>query len=335
MLSSADFVTLPYTPDLTEGGIHYATRSLIYTYDRMGGTPSRRMRRIVAGIAVELAFRRYLNGQGVTFDVLGSTPFTDPDRYDVSLGGRKVDVKSFLVPARRQIRALRAHPEHLLDAEALVPCDQMDNDHAGPHDLFLFAFLLGLTATFPEALQRALAAGQPAYLLHTLPAAWASPLPWHSLGGLILKSETPLALDITLGGQDAGREFRLTAMQLPPGQRMRCPQEYYNLVFVHTRTLPTLRLGIHSPHLNDTHIIQPLLSPDGWDNIWVYGMSIVLAGYITREEFRRKAHRLPKGSQTFLYDQTRTENFVVPVSALHPVRHLLETALRWQQEHEH
>ena len=87
MLTASDLIRLPYTPDLTEGGIEYALRSLSYTYDRMGGSPYERLRRIVAGVAVELAFRRYLSQQNIPFDVKGATPFTDPDRYDVALGG--------------------------------------------------------------------------------------------------------------------------------------------------------------------------------------------------------------------------------------------------------
>ena len=39
MISASDIIRLPYTPDLTEGGIAYACRSLNYTYNRMGGSP--------------------------------------------------------------------------------------------------------------------------------------------------------------------------------------------------------------------------------------------------------------------------------------------------------
>ena len=107
MLPPSDIIHLPYTPDLSEGGIAYACRSLAYTYDRMGGSPVDRLRRIAAGVAVELAFRRYLGEQSVPFDVLGSTPFTDPDHYDVSLGGHRCDVKSYLLSRRRQVALVR------------------------------------------------------------------------------------------------------------------------------------------------------------------------------------------------------------------------------------
>ena len=112
MISTSDFIHLPYTRDLTEGGIAYAVRSLAYTYNRMGGTSYDRLRRIVAGVAVELAFRRYLSEQNIDFDVKGATPFTDPDHYDVALGGRRCDIKSFLITYREQIAEMRRNPLH-------------------------------------------------------------------------------------------------------------------------------------------------------------------------------------------------------------------------------
>src|SRR5512145_1397877 len=116
MVSASDFIHLPYSRDLTEGGIAYAVRSLPYTYNRMGGSAYERLRRIVAGVAVELAFRRYLSEHEIPFDVMGATPFTDPDHYDVSFAGRRCDIKSFLISHREQIRAMKRNPQILLNA---------------------------------------------------------------------------------------------------------------------------------------------------------------------------------------------------------------------------
>src|SRR5512140_1358826 len=106
MISISDLLHLPYTNDLSEGGIAYACRSLACTYDRTGKKPVERLRRVVGGVAVDLAFRRHLAEQGVPFKVLGATPFTHPDRYDVSLGGHRCNLKSFLITRRGQIAQL-------------------------------------------------------------------------------------------------------------------------------------------------------------------------------------------------------------------------------------
>ena len=49
----------------------------------------------------------------------------------------------------------------------------------------------------------------------------------------------------------------------------------------------------------ETYLIEPI----AWSNIWVYGMDIYLAGWITREEFRRRASLIQEGSHVFQYSQ--------------------------------
>ena len=114
MITVEDLICMPFTPDLTEAGINYACRSLSHMYGKMGGFQIDRLRDIVAGISVELAFRRYLTQQNVPFGVRRATPFTDPDRYDVSLGGHRCDIKSILISHRDQITALHSDPAQLL-----------------------------------------------------------------------------------------------------------------------------------------------------------------------------------------------------------------------------
>src|SRR5512139_1541630 len=100
MLTASDLLHLPYTRDLTEGGIAYALHALPHMYIRMGSSPYEHLRRVVAGAMVELAFRRYLSEQKIPFEVKGAAPFTDPDRYDVVLAGHRCDIKSFLISHR-------------------------------------------------------------------------------------------------------------------------------------------------------------------------------------------------------------------------------------------
>jgi len=89
MLTASDLIHLPYTPDLTEAGIAYVCRSLALARAGLGKPTFNRLRRMVGGTAVELAFRRYLHEQSIPFKVSGNQPFTDPDRYDISLACRR------------------------------------------------------------------------------------------------------------------------------------------------------------------------------------------------------------------------------------------------------
>lgn len=325
MISTNDLVCLPYTPDLTEGGISYACRSLPHTYDRMGGSPFDRLRRIVVGIAVELAFRRYLVQQGVPFGVEGATPFTDPDRYDVSLGGHRCDIKSFLISYREQIRSLHEEPDQLLRAPGLVPLDQYAGDGRSPNDLYVFAFLTGLVTTEAAEMHKAIAARQPLYLIHAMPPSWVRPQVWTPIGQLILKSEADAPVMIEIGGQDASRQFITRTMELFPRTRIPIDTDFYSLAYIHASTMPGARLGVHSPRRQETYIIEAA----DWGNIWVYGMRIYLTGWITRDQFRQRASLLPVGSRVFQYDRTRTRNLALPISQLRPLGDLLAQTRAW------
>ncbi len=325
MITASDLICLPYAPDLTEAGISYACRSLPHTYDRMGGSQFDRLRRIVVGIAVELAFRRYLVQEDIPFGVEGATPFTDPDRYDVSLGGHRCDIKSFLISYREQIRSLHESPAQLLDAPALVPLDQYAGDSHSANDMYVFAFLSGLVAADGADLQKAVDAAQPLYLIHAMPSAWVRPQVWTPLGSLVLKSECDESLAVELGGQDASREFITRSVELPARTRVQLDAGFYSLAYVHASTGPAARIGIHSPRRQETYLIQPA----DWGNIWVYGMRIYLTGWVTRDQFRQRAALLPVGSRVFQYDRTRTRNLALPVSQLHPMSELLSQARAW------
>lgn len=325
MISTSDFLHLPYTRDLTEGGIAYAIRSLPYTYNRMGGSPYERMRRIVAGVAVELAFRRYLGEHEIPFDVKGATPFTEPDRYDVSLGGRRCDIKSYLITHRDQISEMRRNPQVVLNAPALVPSDQDAAEGNLNRDIYLFAFLSGLVALSQDDLQKLIETGQPYYFIHAMPESWTRPAKWNSLGALVLKSDSEESQVIEIGGQDAGREMRSLEVEIPPKTRIQIDDRFFSVAYIHTKKMPQARIGIYSPQRRETYIVNAL----EWGNIWVYGIDILLAGYLTREEFKQRASFLREGMRVFQYEYTRTKNLAVSVNDLKPLAELFDYVKEW------
>lgn len=326
MLTPAGLIHLLYTPDLTEAGIAYACRSLPHTYDRMGGDRFHRLRRIVSGKAVELAFRRYLNDRGVPYDNLGDTPFTDPDNYDISLGGRRCDIKSFLFLEKDRIRRLKRDPGYLLQAAALVPTDQAAASHFTEQDLYIFAFVTALVTRSAADLERAQDAGQPAYLIYPFPSAWTNPARWRSLGPLELSSEKAPPLRVEIGGQAQDRSFQTEQITLLAGQPVQADQEFYSLAYLHLSRQFNGQIRVSSPGLNAAQVI----SAANWGNIWVYGMEIVLAGYMLRGEFLRRSQQLPAGSRVLQYARTRTANLSLPVEELHPLEDLFESARRWK-----
>jgi len=284
MLTHADFLHLPYTPDLTEAGVAYALRSLAYSYERDGRSPYGRLRRLVANVSVELAFRRFLTQENIPFDVKASTPFTDRERFDVVLNGRRCDIKSYLISHREQIKKIRQNPAVLLDAPALVPSDAHAGDGHSYNDIYLFAFMNGLVAASNSDLQKAIQKNQPHYLVYVPPMTWRKPNHWKPFGTLTLKSESAEELLIEVTGQDEAREMKRAVISLAPGTNVRLNETFYSVTSLHIRRVPEARVQIHCEGLNESLGIAPL----DWSNIWVYGMDILMTGYATYEEMSQR-----------------------------------------------
>lgn len=318
MLSSSDFLHLPYTPDLTEAGIAYALRSLAYSYERDGRSPYGRLRRLVANVAVELAFRRYLTQEHVSFEVKASTPFTDRERFDVVLNGHRCDLKPFLISHREQILQIRKNPAVLLDAQALVPSDSHAGDGHSYNDIYLFAFMNGLVAASQADLQKAIEKNQPHYLVYVPSMLLRKPMHWKPLGRLTLRSESAEELIVEVNGQDEAREMKREVISLSPGVNVKLHEVFYSITSLHVRRVPEARIRIHCDALNETLVI----APHDWSNIWVYGMDIFMVGYATYEEMSQRATLLLPNSRTFQYERTHVKNLSLLVSKLKPIQKL-------------
>ncbi|MCB0100561.1 MAG: hypothetical protein H6635_17215 [Anaerolineales bacterium] len=317
MISSADFIHLPYTSDLTEGGIALALRSLAHTYEREGKSPYGRLRRLVASTAVEVAFRRYLSQENIPFEVKASTPFTDRERFDVVLKGHRCDIKSFLISHREQILNIRKSPNTLLEAQALVPSDSHAGDGHSYDDNYLFAFVNGLVALSQTDMQKVLAKRQPHYLMHVLPMNWRRPNYWKPLGSVIVESASDEELLLEVYGQDEGREVKRAVISISPHGRASIPESFYAITALHVRRVPDAKVTIQLES-GESHTIPPY----EWANIWVYGMDIFLTGYASYEEMSQRATLLPPGARTFQYEHTHVKNLSLPVAKLKPLKKL-------------
>jgi hypothetical protein len=294
-------------------------------YTRTGSSIYDRLRRAVANTAVELAFRRYLAEQDVPFEVKGARPFAEPERYDVSLGGRRCDIKSFFISYREQVMEMKRNPQVILNAPALVPSEQNISEGRSDKDIYLFAFLSGLIAASQDDLQKAIYKKQPYHLLHVMPETWMRPTQWNPLGELVLKSESAETQVVEVSGQDEGREMRTVSVELPPNTRVQFEGGFCSVAYIQSKSLPGARIGVHSTALKETHIIGEM----DWGNLWVYGMDITLAGWLTRGEFNQRASTLQEGARVFQYERTRAKNLYIPISELKPIPDLIERVREW------
>jgi hypothetical protein len=316
MIASTDILRLPYDDTLTRAGVEYAKKSLHYTYDRMHLNLGARLRKIVAGVAVELAFRRWLDANEVPYDLLGATAFTEKDKYDLRLGGRRCDLKSFLISRRETITALRRDPGWLLDATALVPEDQLLKPSLDDGDIYTFGFLAGLETRQRDDVDKAVQTGQPVELVASPDAdGWLGRGPWRPLGPLALKTDLLTPLEVEIGGQGADHGALVERLLLPPRERVETQHEFYSLLYLRVDRLPEGPLGVRSPVLRETHLV----APTHWQNIWVYGMEVIIAGWLTKGDFRSHSRRLPAGSRVKQYARTQTNNYALEVRHLRPI----------------
>jgi hypothetical protein len=327
MVSAAEFISIPYTADMTQAGITYACKSLHYTYNRMGSSAYKRLQRIVAGVGVELAFRRLLAQEDIPHDSQGATPFTDPDRYDIAIGGRRCDIKSFLITNKTRIREIRKDPRLIEAAQALVPVDQISSSQLEDEDIYIFAFLTTLLTPNQPTLEKAIQAKQPIYMIHPLPREWARPKKWASLAEIALKSNCTKTIKVELGGQNKEQAYQSEHLIIKPGVRITAKSEFYALHYINTPHLPDGEVGIYSSKLDETQIILPYQ----WGNIWVYGMDCIFTGYLTRKDYRQNATHLPAGSRVFQYPRTSTPNLALAIEDLHPLMSLFDQARAWQK----
>jgi hypothetical protein len=328
MVSLTDFIPLEYSPDLTQAGVAYACEHLISTYDRTAGSDLDRLRCLVANIAVELAFRRYITKEKIPHNSSSVTHFTDPGRYLIAIGRRRCEIQCFMLTRKNHIRQVRKHPEYFLTAQAMVPKDQIESPFLDDEDLYIFAFINALITPNSRSIKKAAEANQPLFLIHILPPSWSKPDPWESLGKLALKSDLPHETNLELGGQGVDRRIQKESVRLIPRVRTQVGPDFYTLRYLRPSGSPSGILGVYSPRLDETHLIQPL----EWGNIWIYGLEITLTGYLTRGEFRDRSSYLPFNSTVFQGIRTRQDNLTLPIMDLHPLQDLFKRAKSWKKD---
>jgi hypothetical protein len=330
MLTLADLLYLPYTPDLNQAGIAHLCRCLAtqqYPGDSLSyGT----MRQMAGEVACKMAFQRHLDSLNIAYDLLRTNPFTEPELFEITIGGRHCKLIVTTLFQRDQIRQMRNNPEAILSTYALAPVQRINTSGHKREDLYIFTFLTGLVAAQENELQRAYAADQPVELMHMLPDLWNKGHRWSPLSKVIIKSEPLEPILIEFGGRGEDRGIQKEEILVPSQTRIRLLKNFYSLAYLRTKTIPTGRIGVHSTALAQTHVIFPR----DWGNVWIYGMEIIFSGFITVGEYRSRCAYLPPGSRTFQIPRTTVPFLSIPLTELHPLQDLFTAALEWQAEKE-
>jgi hypothetical protein len=276
---------------------------------------------MVASIAAELALRRWLEAEGLVYNLISTMPFTQPDRLTVTIGGRRMEVLSTFINARHHIRRLRRNPSWLLEAQVDIPLDQLSSEHLAGGDLYVFVFLLGLETRSRADMARALAAHQSIFLIATPPSReWRTGGAQRNLGLLDINNHTSESIDLELGGQLAGRQFHLERLTLAAGQIVTLPHEFASLNFLHPERSPSGAIVVHGHELDMSWSVDR----EAWTNIWIYGLEILLAGWCTKGMFSRDSRLMPSRARTWLGRRSLTDSRAMPITQLKPMAEMVK-----------
>jgi len=321
-------IQIEYTQELTEAGVREVARSLAFPARFPHLDHFDQMRQRVGDNIVSLAFRRYLVQQSIPHQLVESASFTEPDQLDVSFGGRRCVPFAQLICQRDLIQQMHQNSHNLLEGEVYLP----EGGTAAVYrdvDIYLFVYLTALVTHSRDEIDQAQINGQPFYILHQLPPHWSMPPKWQPLGEMAYKADVSENVWVELHGQDQHQAYLSQSLVLPPRKRVAEKSRFYTLGAVHTDQVPDGPVGLFSPALKETYLI----SPHQWGNIWVYGLRIYLAGYVTQAEFNRQARRVDADEVVRVNPCAQTVSFMsLPVSALKPAADLFVRARNWDRQ---
>lgn len=325
MLTASDLVHIEFTKQMTQAGIAYAIHTLITRRDFKASRNYDRLRSDIVDIAVELAFRRHLSSQGIPHDSHVDRPFTRPELQSLFIGGRKCEIINFFISKRDIIYDINRDNNQLLQAPVKIPAALLEMENFSDNDLLIFAFTTGLVTATQDELDRAQRASQPTYFIHLPPRIWSHPSRWRSLGQMVITNtgNVPLSLEVT--GSDKSKVILKEQIHLAPLRKVASQAEFYSLNLLSITQEPGARITVYSPQIKKIyHIDGPK-----WVNIWVYGMEIILAGFITFGEIKRSARPLKSSAQTIRLANTTSTEVALPLIRLHPLADLFHSALNW------
>lgn len=329
LITAEDFLRLNYTPDLTQAGIKYVCQQLINQRRENDNIDFDILRENVAQKAVELAFRRYLVEMDVPHQLVEPDSFSEPDYHGIALGGRRCHVVAGLVSAKRDIRRMRRNPELLIKQKALLPVRDIDSNRVNREDVLVFALISALVTRGRDDIITAREAGQPLHLIYLMPKRWSLPTEWKSLGGLTLKADISEEVEIEIEGQNSHRVSLMEPMKLPSRTRKQAKKDFFLVSHLHIEDTVKGRIGIHSPILDKTVVINP----HQWKNVWLYGMEILMLGYIQGREFFDRADHIPVGSRELQARHGTQQDYKgTPVSDLRPIKDLFRRAHNWAKK---
>lgn len=313
MITAEDLIHLPYTPDLTSAGVLQARRSLALGLVQADNLHIAPLRRLVTAVAAELALRRHLTEAGMPFKTLQTTPFTQSDWGDVVLGGRRCHLVEILYSRRSILRHIKDQHSSILQTPACLPDVYLTSELLEHHDLLVFTIILAKPQPSWHEIRRCPEKIIPCHFAYILPKAWKNPAPGRVYGQIYLTNEGESEFVIELGGRGVSGQYQSEILCLPAHRSVKVAQNYTALAYLSTETIPAVQLSISRAEPDRTLRVPA----HRWVNLWLNGVVIILAGYMTVGDFHSKARRLSPTDRTWNDLPVQTPAKFLHISELH------------------
>jgi hypothetical protein len=232
-----------------------------------------------------------------------------------------------LITEKRRIQSIRTEPHLLLKTQAEIPIDQLSDSELFNENILIFTLLTALVTPNRHTIKKAKEAGQPLFMINLLPKKWAFPAKWDSLGSIMIESNQETTLALELGGINNHRHFQTERFNLEPHTQMDLKHNFFTLSYIHTPNLPDDTIRVHSSFLKETYLIDPY----SWKNLWIYGMDIIIGGYVTGVEYQNNALRLSKRGRNKNSTRASDDFLTLPIQSLRPINDLFERAKSWSR----
>jgi hypothetical protein len=326
MIDPPGCVRLPFTPDLTQAGITYACRHLPHLYLTQRDTSWKTLQNITLKTALELALHRYLIEQDIPIQRSQTTPFTEPERTDLFIGGRRCEIQSTLICSKEKIRRFKKAPARLLDETIPIQRTELLSDYYQNHDLHILTIATALIAPHQPKINQAIQAGQPASLIFLLSRRWNDCELWKPFNRLAFSYTGSTPINIEVGGQGQDNRFDTQRLHLIPSQTTQLNRSFSSIFYLHPEVLPNGSLTI----FNQEKQRKFHIGLEKWLNIWIYGIEIIFVGYCTHIELIQKAYQNSVGAYPVRFPKDYPGDFRLPVRESNPFVKLVNWIKTWQ-----
>ncbi|MGE5222737.1 MAG: hypothetical protein ACM3PY_09875 [Omnitrophica WOR_2 bacterium] len=318
MLNPGDLVSLPHTTDLVRASMDSVWRTLPYRQLGSGNQQQVNLQQMIVDQMCEFSLRRYLSEKGIPHHIQQVNLFPGPDQYQIRLGGRNCFIRGALIMQGSRDERIKKQPDPLLTSCVYVPKSFFASEFIRENDPLIFLFILGYLAVTPREIQHALAARQPVALCHIFPDAWIHPKKWVSLCPVEIVNQTRHAATFEAGGQMEDLRFESERIALEPEAKAQFTLDFFSLAYLQTSFQVDKPVGVTRRGWRKNYWI----SPHQWHNLWIYGIDIRLAGFLTCDEFRRRAIPANATGKAHAGLSIPTNCLALPVLELHPFSQL-------------